>query len=148
MTNHSYNPTALEQENEYLKYTIIALRSELEKNSIMYEENKQQAVAIANKQITDLKDSVSKLREQLERNQIQFEEDIQKAIAQKESEIKGFKGSVSTLRDQLEQNQAEHEQNKQYERNTGKQIASQLQDTIIILRKKLDEVNNGNRKEN
>lgn len=91
-----------ENENRYLKETIIVLRNELEKNKAIEEANIQKTIASATMQVDQLKEMISALRQQMEQLQVENSKKEQEIGLAYQAEIKQLKLSIVQIRTELE----------------------------------------------
>lgn len=92
----------IENENRYLKETILVLRNELEKNKAIAEGDIQKTIANATVEANQLRDMISALRQQMEKLQVENLKKEQDISLKYEAEIKQLKLSIVKIRTELE----------------------------------------------
>ena len=91
----------LEEENKYLKLTILALRDKLEETNIMMDESIQAEKRRSANEVNSLKSLVTSIRDELESERINRDELIQKASQKTADENLQLKNTVNNLRNIL-----------------------------------------------
>lgn len=92
----------LQTENRHLQEMIGALRDEMEEMRIGEQERIQKALASANDEIIQLKNTVVALRDEMDRRRGEHEEKCQAMELATHNEIKQLHEMIQTLREQLE----------------------------------------------